>query len=340
MQSSKLWKILQHGNVENLQKLGADICSEDFIKLLQFTHKKSGDTVLHVIARHNHLPMFKWVHNVCKEHLCLDSVNLDGKTPLHESAFSCNVDIVRYILANGGKNVDPLKRAGWTPLMMAATKSNCLSTVKLLIEAGANSSLVNKDGWNVFHIACRTGDLKTLEFLCKISPQIWDTTSTNGRRPIHTAAIHGLTHVVKYLFVSGHARADEVDGCGSTPLMEAIRSGNTETVQFILNTAPGCLQITDKLGRNCLHIAAQAGHSTLLEFLVNTRHVDVNSTVLMETSMCQGQTALHFAYQYDNSDAVDCLIALGASEDILDGHGRTPKSLRKIHSYSQYRIHV
>jgi len=337
MQSSKLWKILQHRTVEELRRFSEEIGSEEFNRYLHHKHKQSGDSVLHIIARHNQLDMFAWAHQAFEDQQrCLECVNLDGKTPLHEAASSCNADIVVYILSFDKCNVDPLKRAGWTPLMMAAAKPGALKTIKVLVEAGANMNLVNKDGWNVFHIACRTGDLAMLNYLVAKSPDVLNATSTNGRRPIHTAAIHGLTEVVKFLFDSGYARMDEVDGCGSTPIMEAFRSGNRDTVDYTLEVAPASLHITDKLGRNCLHIAAQVGHSALIEVAVNNG-IDVNSTVQMDKSLCEGQTALHFAYKHDDNDAIACLIALGASEDIVDVKSRTPKSLRKISYGCQYR---
>ena len=138
---SKLWKILQHGNLEELKALSDKMPWETFLILLQTSHRRSGDTAVHMSSRHNQLDMLIWLHEAC--HLQLEILNLEGKTPLHEAASTCNHNIVKYLLSCG-VNVDPLKRAGWTPLMMAATKVDNLTTVNLLIDFGAKIELVNK----------------------------------------------------------------------------------------------------------------------------------------------------------------------------------------------------
>lgn len=73
-----------------------------------------------------------------------------------------------------------------TPLMMACTRKN-LEVIKTLVEHGANPLLRNKDGWNCFHIASREGHPEVLQYLLDVSPTCWDTESTTGRTPLHTA---------------------------------------------------------------------------------------------------------------------------------------------------------
>ena len=83
-----------------------------------------------------------------------------------------------------------MKRADWTALMLACTKSN-MDVIRILIEEGAAASLSmrNKDGWTCFHLACRQGQADIIAYLLALQPQIWQTTSRNGRTPLHTAGI-------------------------------------------------------------------------------------------------------------------------------------------------------
>ena len=70
--------------------------------------------------------------------------------------------------------------------MLACTKDS-KETVELLVRSHASLSLRNKDGWTPFHIACREGHRAIVSFLLDSDPQCWDTRSSNGRTPLHTA---------------------------------------------------------------------------------------------------------------------------------------------------------
>lgn len=85
-----------------------------------------------------------------------------------------------------GVEIDALKRADWTPLMLACTKNN-ENVVRDLVENGANLLLQNKDGWTSFHLACREGDVSIVSYLLSVNPEVWKTSSKNGRTPLHTA---------------------------------------------------------------------------------------------------------------------------------------------------------
>ena len=82
-----------------------------------------------------------------------------------------------------------MKRADWTALMLACTKSD-MDVIRILIEEGAASlSMRNKDGWTCFHLACRQGQPNIIAYFLALEPRLWQTTSRNGRTPLHTAGI-------------------------------------------------------------------------------------------------------------------------------------------------------
>ena len=141
MEHTLLWKNIQHASEVGLLAYFKDMKIRDVEKLLQYVHAKSGDSVVHMLARHGQLKALQYVHIHCR--CSLDSLNLDGKTPLHEAAVHSQNSIVQYLLSQV-VNVDPLKKAGWPPLMMACTKMDNLPIVVLLVEAGADLSLKNK----------------------------------------------------------------------------------------------------------------------------------------------------------------------------------------------------
>uniref|UniRef100_A0A8C3BCK3 Ankyrin repeat domain 16 n=1 Tax=Cairina moschata TaxID=8855 RepID=A0A8C3BCK3_CAIMO len=144
---------------------------------------RSGDSLLHLAARHGHLHLLAWLLEELE--LDVEVANGDYKRPLHEAASAGHGECVSYLLAKGAC-VDALKRGDWTPLMMACTRQN-LEVIKDLVEHGANPLLKNKDGWNCFHIASREGHGQVLGYLLAASPSSWDTESTTRRTPLHTA---------------------------------------------------------------------------------------------------------------------------------------------------------
>ena len=135
----------------------------------------SGDTLLHLAARHSHSPVVcMLVDDFSLQPNEVNSRNLVGHTPLHEAALSSCVACVEKLLAANadihiakhGKNSTPslspslhsppfsscdavaLSRhypADWTALHLAATKP-CVNVIQLLLRAGADASRVNKDG--------------------------------------------------------------------------------------------------------------------------------------------------------------------------------------------------
>ena len=70
--------------------------------------------------------------------------------------------------------------------MLACTKDN-LPTVRTLVSSGASLNLRNKDGWTPLHVACRQGNVDIVRYLLDTEPQCWETSSNNGRTPLHTA---------------------------------------------------------------------------------------------------------------------------------------------------------
>lgn len=88
--------------------------------------------------------------------------------------------------------------------MLACTK-DCLDTVEVLVGYGASLKLRNKDGWNSFHIACREGHGNIVHFLLQadLDPSNWNTTSKNGRTPLHTVGEVYYCNIMNIMQVQG-----------------------------------------------------------------------------------------------------------------------------------------
>jgi ankyrin repeat protein len=210
-----LLTLANSGDLANLKVMLEDCLSiSQTARVHDIVHQKSGDGLLHILARCGHTDCLKFL--LTQTEVFVDQRNLEDKTALHEAA-QYGQDTTIEILLQRGAQVNSLKRADWTPLMLATTKQNNLACVKILDTSGADLRLVNKDGWTSFHIAVRTGDLSLLE--------CWQTASKNCRTPLHTACLTGHLQVVNLLLqlnTTGVLDVNCPDSCGSTPLMDAM----------------------------------------------------------------------------------------------------------------------
>lgn len=194
--------------------------------------------------------------------------------------FSRNTRVKRLI---SGANINALKNADWTPLMLACTKLRT-DVVSILLKNGADPLFRNKDGWNSFHIASREGSVPILQLLtAKLKnptveqiARLVNSSSNNGRKPLHTAALNGrlgaVEHILRNNFVT---TVDDCDNCGTSPLMDSIRSGSTEIFDLLVKFGAD-IRRRNKVGFNCLHIAAEVGASKMICHLVQEYNFDLN----------------------------------------------------------------
>ncbi|KAM7057068.1 ankyrin repeat domain-containing protein 16 isoform 6-T7 [Acridotheres tristis] len=176
----RLLRLVQEGNLDLLRD---ELRLDEIPEALSWRWGRLGDSLLHHAARSGHRDVLEFL--VLELGMDMEVANGDYKRPIHEAASMGHQECVAFLLQRGA-SVDCLKKADWTPLMMACTRKN-LEVIKTLVEHGANPLLRNKDGWNCFHIASREGHPEVLQYLLDVSPKCWDTESTTGRTPLHTA---------------------------------------------------------------------------------------------------------------------------------------------------------
>ncbi|XP_077196482.1 ankyrin repeat domain-containing protein 16 [Paroedura picta] len=311
--SKLLPKLIQDGKLSLFQEeigkapgLSEDVRRKHFGRL--------GDTLLHYAARHGRLSILRYLVETLE--MDIELFNHDYKRPLHEAASMGHRDCVLYLLGRGAA-VDCLKNADWTPLMMACTRRN-LDVIRDLVQSKADPRLKNKDGWNCFHIACREGDPRIIQYLLDISPEIWNTESKIKRTPLHTAAMHGCLEVVEILLERCPYKPDSVDQCGVTPFMDAIQNGHLDIARLLLEKHQACYTATDTVGAQPLHRAAVTAQDDALRFLVSDLGVDVNARATSWQI-----SALHYAAKEGHAGTIQTLLSLGADLNALDGKNRT-----------------
>ena len=168
-----------------------------------------------------------------------------GRTPLHLAARDGHKDIIETLLAaDADVNVKDID--GHTALI-ESIKSGCIDNVQLLIDNGADTSFTDRYNQTPLFIATDRGEESIVRLLLELGSQEQqkqqkeDETTTkattsctrdevdiiinikdtmNGQTPLHVAASHGYTSLVKLLCKNGanHKLADKY---GVTPIQVA-----------------------------------------------------------------------------------------------------------------------
>ncbi|KAJ6637022.1 Ankyrin repeat domain-containing protein 16 [Pseudolycoriella hygida] len=303
---------IQKDNFDQFQQCLEECTKDDNVNNLR---NSSEDSALHVAAQNGRLSILRYL--VEEKDASIELKNNNRKTPLHEAAQFSQYKIVEYLIEKGA-DVNAIKNADWTPLMLACTKIRD-DVVSILLRHGADPLFRNKDGWNSFHIASREGCVEILKLLVSqlANPtvermnQLINSSSKNGRKPLHTAALNGQIDAVNYLLRSNFTtKVDDVDNCGTTPLMDSVRSGSTETFDLLVQFGAD-VTLLNKVGYNCLHIAAEVGLSNVILHLVRKYNFDVNG-LTDQGSM----TAIQIAVKEKQFDAVKTLEILSSKEGV------------------------
>jgi ankyrin repeat protein len=131
-----------------------------------------------------------------------------GCTPLHYAVGSGRLDVVQWLLKEGGATVGDTDAFGLTALSCAASKGHLDIVIWLLEEGGATIAERTRRGLTVL--------------LC--------------------AASKGRLNVVRWLLEKGGATIDEKDEEDNTSLLFAARGGSLETVQWLLEHGASLLE--------------------------------------------------------------------------------------------------
>ncbi|KAF7424687.1 hypothetical protein PC9H_009998 [Pleurotus ostreatus] len=184
----------------------------------------------------------------------IDSIDADGRTPLHWAASSGATDIVRYLLDRKA-DVDKLDSSGWTALHIAGTLilasyflNDYLTTilvsagheeiVRELVGAGADVQRINDKGLTPLHYAASKSRIEIGRFLISRGADVNAKDKAN-QHPLHRAATTGSVGFIKLLLESAKppakVRLNTADRIGNTPLHLAMESGHAEAAVLLIN---------------------------------------------------------------------------------------------------------
>ncbi len=158
---------------------------------------KNGNSLLHIAAERGYIDQ---ALSLIKKGLPVNSINLDGQTPLHHA--------IRMGINN--------------------------NTDLMLLQNGANVKAVDFGGMSLLHSACM---FDRNEIISSLIIRGADVNSQNkaGVTPLHFACEHGNSSDVELLVRKG-AEINAIDNSGLTPLMDAIKRAKNIDTAVVSNT--------------------------------------------------------------------------------------------------------
>ncbi len=227
--------------------------------------------------------------------------NEEGLTPLHQAAYSGNIEVVELLIGQGVEINAHAKRSAWTPIFFASLRGH-RNIAARLIEAGARIDIKDMRGRSAFHIAALRGHANLVDLFYHNGARI-NQRDDLGMTPLHTAAYGGQEESARLLLSLG-ADAKLKDFSGQTPLHLASLAGDKDCAAVIA-AAGASLNAKDSAGKTALHIAAREGHTEVAVWLIEQgAYINLRNN--------RGESPLQISEQAGFTEISDLLVWKGA----------------------------
>lgn len=246
----------------------------------------------------------------------IDVRTLGGNTPLHNAAWSKNVDEAKRLLA-GGADIHALNDEEFTPLHMAAAIEDNGAFISLLLEHGADPKRATSGGVTPLLVACGHNIFGTVQSgesiaeLLKAGADVQVRGGT-GRGPLSMASEMAPLEIVSLLIEAGDD-VNQADEDGWTPLHYAAATDAPEIIELLLK-AGAKRDARTKAGESLLFLAVTYVRSYQIQMYEEYRDLEPE------------WTDLHWAAIHGSVEEAKQALAAGVDVNAQDAYGRTALS--------------
>ncbi len=301
----------------------------------------SGATPLHEAVRYGNTNIAKMLLDSGANINAKDNL---GKTPILIAMPAQKRDELYTLLISYKSDVTKKDTYGDTVLHIATLTNVPTSILEKLTSAGADINARNKDGITPFSLAIEIGNKEHIEFYAKKGADI-HSKDTNGKTPL-LRALEKDDETLSLIITSKNINSH--DSNGNSPLCVAIKSdAPLSKIQYILSLTED-VNSRNSEGDTALFMAVQKNKKQLGELLL-AKNADIFATnnknqsplslalsngqetmdwlITSQTIKAtdgSGNTALHYAAEWELPEAVSKLIKKGADAEARNANGETP----------------
>lgn len=182
-----------------------------------------------------------------------------------------------------------------------AVESNNLTNVAKLLDKGANPNIPNRYSYTPLMIAAQEENEKLAELLLQADIKL-DIRNKYGETAIMLASYHGLTEMVRQLYIKGA----QINHDGWSPMLYAATNGHHRVIQLLLNGGAEVNAPSDN-GTTPIMMAARGNHFDAVTLLLDN---GADPKIKNEN----GENALHWAQKHNHRKLAELLSRYVAAE--------------------------
>ncbi|MDR0494446.1 MAG: ankyrin repeat domain-containing protein [Treponema sp.] len=235
----------------------------------------------------------------------------EGNTILHIAVGNKGDAVTIGKILNQEADVNARNREGDTALHIAA-RTNQKESGEFIISKGANIFYTNSDGKSPLYTAL-THSSGVLQWM--FTPETVAAYDEMGNTMLHYAALWRMDRHIRFIIQQG-VSTETANATGETPLFWAVKYDGASTVKALLAEKAN-LHARDSLGNSALHAAVRWNAKNSVAALLDAG-IDVNVHSLDLTA------PLHESVRLGLADIAVILINRGADLEVRDSGGNTP----------------
>lgn len=232
-----------------------------------------------------------------------------GDTVLHTAAMMNIDENVLSMLVGAGAEIDAKNKEGVTPLEIAVLKNN-VNTIRLLTANGANIHTSDTNGKSPLLIAFEADDAV---FEALVNSSNVSSQDSKGNTPLHLALLNNVViSKIQYII----SLTDDVNirnSDGNSALFICVLK-NRQKVGEMLMAKDADIFSTNTNNNSPLRLALKYGGS-VQDWLITSKTIKATDG--------SGNTALHYAAEWEYADAIQGLLTKGADISARNANGET-----------------